>query len=350
MTRLCVTLLLITLTTSPVLGARTLVRNICRVKGQHEVSVRGLGLVVGLAGTGDSGDFRPMAKLLARAMELMGSPLSRPDLQGKGGLLELRDTKNVAVVWVTATIPAAGASRGDRIDCYVSAINAKSLKGGRLTFAALLGPVVGDHRVYGLAEGRVELDDPQHLTEGKIFGGCRLLEDFDHGFYEKESGIVTLILDKDHADFVVAGLVAESINRDGDEIAEAVNAATIQVKMPDYYRENPVEFVRELMEQWITEPEPEARVVINQRSGNIVISGNVEIGAVIVRQNGVVVEAGRGEAFAPFDPDAAASNGGAKLESLVTALNALQVSPQDMIEVIKGIDRLGALHAPLIIE
>ncbi|MHC4177435.1 MAG: flagellar basal body P-ring protein FlgI, partial [Planctomycetota bacterium] len=88
---------------------QTLLKSICRVKGQEENTLQGLGLVVGLNGTGDGGRSLPTIRSLAKVMNLMGEPL------GASGLTELKDAKNVALVTVTATVPAAGARQGDKL-------------------------------------------------------------------------------------------------------------------------------------------------------------------------------------------------------------------------------------------
>src|SRR5581483_12239223 len=107
--------------------AGTRLKDICRLKGQEANTIRGLGIVVGLAGTGDGGNFLPAIRSLATAMALMGNPNS------KIGPQELKDAKNVALVTVTATIPAGGARQGVEIDCTVSSVgSAKSLAGGEL--------------------------------------------------------------------------------------------------------------------------------------------------------------------------------------------------------------------------
>jgi flagellar P-ring protein precursor FlgI len=342
-------------------AARTLLKNICRVKGQEENSLRGLGLVVGLKGTGDSGEYLPTMRALARAMELMGNPLSQPSGRGKGGLAELKNTKNVALVWVTATVPATGARNGDQLNCTVSAIGAKSLAGGRLVFAALQGPNLQDPRVYALCEGRVELDNSEYPTEGKIHRGCRMEQDVFNLF--QQDGKLTLVLDKNHADFQVAYEVAQAINTqlnytggssDGSyrdtEIAMPIDSSNIVVVIPPQYREVPVEFVAQVMDLPIFELNTEARVVINERAASIVFGGDVEIGPVIVTHKNIVVDTTiplPRARFVPIDPEEIT---GAKLKSLVAALDALKVPPEDVIEIIKGIERNGKLHGRLIVE
>src|SRR5918994_649151 len=100
-------------------AASTRLKNICRVKGQEENVLRGMGLVVGLNGTGEAND-GPTMRAIARAMEIMGNPLSMDGQQSN--MEELRRMKNAALVLVTASVPATGARRGDRLDCYVSAL------------------------------------------------------------------------------------------------------------------------------------------------------------------------------------------------------------------------------------
>src|SRR5262245_33035248 len=104
--------------------ARTRLKNICRVKGQEEIALRGMGLVVGLNGTGEANDQVTM-EAISRAMEILGRSKNMNTQQP--GLQELRKIKNVALVMVSATIPPTGSRRGDQLDCYVSALNGKSL-------------------------------------------------------------------------------------------------------------------------------------------------------------------------------------------------------------------------------
>jgi len=329
--------------------AQTMLRNICRVKGQEENVLNGYGLVAGLNGTGEPNDPQTM-RALARALEIMGNPIPQQGMPGAAVYDELRRIKNVSLVWVSARVPATGARRGDKLDCELSAINGKSLEGGRLVFAALRGPNIQDSRVYALAEGAIHLDSPDQPMVGRIFNGCQMEEDVFTPFVQ--DGFITLILDKNHANFQTATDIASTIRQTyfqhDDTAVQAVNAANIVVKIPDAYRTDPVEFISNLLELRSYNPEPEARVVINQRTGSIVIDGNVQIGAVVISHRNIVVEAMEDtERFLPLDQQRTES---AKLQSLVDALNALKVPNRDAIEIIKGIDRSGKLHARLIIE
>ncbi len=331
-------------------NARVLLKNICRVKGQEENTLHGLGLVVGLKGTGEGGDFLPTVQSLAVALQLMGNPV------GQRGPIALKDAKNVALVMVTATVPAAGGRQGDKLDCTISSIGkAKSLRGGTLFMTPLQGPQVGNPRVYAFASGLVELDDDSVPTTGKVHAGCRLEEDFFNVF--AKDGKITLVLDKNHADFQVAQDTAELINGSqlnlqaaDSQLARALDQNNIEVTIPRQYLDDPVQFVSQVLSLQSADPQPEARVVINERAGSIVISGDVEIGSVVVTHKSIIIETGviiPNTRFVPLDTEKTNS---AKLKSLVEALNAVKVSTADIIDIIKGLERDGKLHAALIIE
>ena len=349
------------------LQARTLLKNICRVKGQEENTLQGLGLVVGLKGTGDSPNSLPTIRSLAQAIQLMGTPIS------KRGQVDLKeDVKNVALVVVTVTIPGVGARQGDLLDCTVSSIGgAKSLNGGQLFITAMQGPQIDNERVYAFAQGPIHIEDPKSVppTTGKVFRGCRVEQDFYNPFIK--DGRITLVLNKNHADFQVAQEVAELINtqlgfqtRSG-ELAQAVNQENIVVQIPAQYREKPVSFVAQVLSLPMLELQTEARVVINERAGSIVIGGDVEIGAVVITHKNMVIDTTGGDAaaaggagggggssappahFVPLETSAAPTP---KLKALVETLNTLKVPTEDVIEIIKGLERDGKLHGQLIIE
>lgn len=324
-------------------------KSICRVKGQERNTLRGLGIVTGLKGTGDSSSFLPTIRSLAQAMELMGNPI------GKGGPVELKDVKNVALVTVTATIGEAGGLQGDEIDCTVSSIGgAKTLAGGRLFMTPLQGPQVESTRVYAFAEGPIHLDDPDYPTSGKIHRGCRLEENFRNAF--SKDGKITLVLNEHKADFELTQEIAELINSQlsyqGSQnyLARAINQLYVEVAIPPAYRDEPNLFVSQVLGLTVAEPQTSARVVINERSGSVVIDADVEIGAVAVTHKNIVIETGGGvpaERFIGVAPGATQST---KLKSLVEALNAVKVPTEDIIEIIKGLDRDGKLHGHLVLE
>jgi flagellar P-ring protein precursor FlgI len=126
----------------------------------------------------------------------------------------------------------------------------------------------------------------------------------------------------------------------------------IEVTIPRQYQDDPVAFVSQVLSLPILEPLTEARVVINPRAGSVVIGGDVEIGAVVVNHKSMVIDVA-GETPTPFSRFQELESAAApttKLKSLVAALNALKVPNEDVIEIIKGLDRNGKLHARLVIE
>ena len=298
-------------------------KSICRIKGQEENTIQGLGVIVGLKGTGDSSSYLPTIRSVAKIMSIMGnSPAAN-------AMVDLKDTKNVALVLVTATIPAAGARQGDKIDCVVSSIgSAKSLAGGRLFLTPLIGPDPKHPRVYAFAEGAVTMENAAMPNTGRIHEGCRLEEEFFHAFTKDNR--ITLVLDKNHADFQVAQDIADLINSQmGKQVssyaplAHAFNQGNIVVEIPAQYRDDPVSFVSQVLSLPIMEPRTVPRVVINERTGTIVISGDVEIGSVAVTHKNLVIEAGGQTAARPFVGVDPVDPSSPKLKALVEALNAV---------------------------
>ncbi len=344
--------------------AQQRIRDICRIKGQETNSLHGLGIVVGLNGTGDP-DLPSTARALARTLSLMGNPLPK-DRYGQDAIEELRVAKNAALVFVTATVPSAGARQGDQLNCAVHAFgSAKSLQGGYLMMTPLLGPRPTDdprqRRVYAFAQGPLQIENPTIPVSAKIFNGCRLEENFSNEF--SSDGIVTIVLEKNHADFRTAQLVARLINEEFgsgagvtsgsyQELATAKDQVNVQVRIPPAYENYQVQFVSEVLDIRIPYLENDARVVINERTGTVIIGANVEIAPVAVTHKNFTIEAGP---FFPLDVEAAAgaTTSGVRnveLKALVDALNALKASPQDIIDIIKGLKRSGDLYGELIIE
>jgi flagellar P-ring protein precursor FlgI len=165
------------------------------------------------------------------------------------------------------------------------------------------------------------------------------------------------VLDKNHADFQVASDVADLINHSplnfqssGVLLAKAVNPGNIEVQIPRQYAESPVEFISQILALDVPDPQVGPRVVINERAGSIVISGDVEIGAAVVTHKNIVVETGGPVTAARFVTVDSSQTETPKLKALVETLNAVHVPVEDIIEVIKGLDRDGRLYARLIIE
>jgi flagellar P-ring protein precursor FlgI len=327
-------------------------KSICRLKGQEENSIQGLGIIVGLKGTGDGSSYLPTIRSVAKIMSIMGNGSSA----GANAITELKDTKNVALVVVNCTIPAGGARQGDKLDCTVSSIgSAKSLAGGRLFLTALIGPDPKNPRVYAFAEGPVTIENDKMPNTGRIHSGCQLEEEFFHSFIHDNA--ITLVLEKNHADFQVAQDVADLINKllvnqtsSGAILARAVDQSNIVVAIPAQYHDDPVSFVSQVLDLQIFEPRTAPRVVINERAGSIVISGEVVIGSVAVTHKNLTIETGSDSAGKGFVGVDSVDPASPKLKSLIAALNAVHAPTEDIIEIIKGLDRDGKLHALLIIE
>ncbi|MBS0187477.1 MAG: flagellar basal body P-ring protein FlgI, partial [Planctomycetes bacterium] len=146
---------------SPALASK--VSDLTRIRGQGEFKLRGLGLVVGLAGTGDSGKDMVLARPLSKLLESEGN--------SPGQITELVNAKAVAIVWVDVTIPEVGGRADDRFDAYVSvAYGASSIRGGRLVLSPLKGPLPSSP-VYAMASGQIELPDLSLPTSGKVRAG-----------------------------------------------------------------------------------------------------------------------------------------------------------------------------------
>jgi flagellar P-ring protein precursor FlgI len=183
-------------------------------------------------------------------------------------------------------------------------------------------------------------------------------EDFFNPF--TQDGKVTLVIDQSHASFEVAQEVALRINtqldfqQSGQEpIARAVNQQNVEVSIPQQYLSDPVDIVSQILRLEIglgRDVQTEARVVINERTGSVVIDGNVEVGDAVITSRNVVVETGQAALGDAWRPLHLGTEPPAQLKALVESLNAMRVPPQDIIDVIKGLERSGKLHGRVIIQ
>jgi flagellar P-ring protein FlgI len=343
--------------------------DICRIKGQEENVLHGFGLVIGLKGTGDS-DMKATQRALAHYMELLGHRVGT----GQGGqpsIDELKSVKNVALVYVTATVPAGGVQQGDVLDCNLSASSAKSLDGGYLMLTEMKGPVPGDKTVYALARGYVAIDDPAKPQTARVALGCQVEKKIENDFVTKD-GKLFLVMTKDHAAFQTVADIEQRINQEPDfivtsaskdgakqdaaeigphELARAIDQVTIEVIIPSNYADKPTLFASTLLSIRLTPPQVDTRVIINERKQIFIIGGDVEIGPVAIMHRNRLIQIGDqpgvNEAVA-FNPRGDSSK--PKLESLVAALNLLKVPTTDVIDIIKMLKHKRALFGELIIE
>ncbi len=332
-------------------------QDIVRIKGSETSKLVGMGLVVGLDGTGDGGKYMPAMRPLA---QIVGKLIDESIVAG-----ELRDGKNVALVALSAEIPSTGVREGDKIDVYVSSIGpASSLKGGRLFLIPMTGPLPNSP-VFAFAEGAITIEDDNIQTNGVVHRGAQLTRDVMSRFMD-DRGIMHLILDQPNASWSVANYVASNINGvmspDGPVLARAIDQKNVLVKLPDYALKDPASFISQVLQIYVHPDQitSGARVVINEQTGTIVVTGDVEISPVIISHKGLTITTitparvptpeepmAEDRTFIAVDPQ---NRGGTKLGDLLEAFNQLKVDAHDRIEIIKTIAKSGKLHATLIIE
>ncbi len=357
-------LLLIFALTSTAWAVR--VKDIASLRGARDNQLIGFGLVVGLDGTGDSPESLLSRKPIVNALERMGLSLGSQDIQGR----------SVAAVWLTSTLPPFAKS-GQRLDVTVATLgDSISLRGGVLLMAPLRGP---DRQVYALAQGpiagiprgvsRAEALPPEELANLPI--GARMVASVGNvpggAIVEREINLnlnsrARVYMNLKEPDFTTAFRLAKLINQSlGMRTARAKDAGTVEVIVPDSYLGNTVELVSSIENLEIT-PDSSAQVVLDERSGTVVMGGSVRISPVAISQNGLNIQVKLPQA-APADPNAPgggneetiSSNvfllkGGADLKEVVDGFNKIGASSKDLIEVLKAIKTAGALHAELIIR
>lgn len=334
------------------------IQDLVRIKGTESSKIVGMGLVVGLRGTGDGGKFLPAMRPLA---EMIGA-LADPNTVA----LELKDARNVALVALTATLPPAGVREGDRVDVYVSSLGpAKSLEGGRLFLIPMKGPRKDDHRIFAYAEGPLTIEDPATPTVGVVKGGAQLTRDVMAQYLDR-FGRITLVINESNATWPVANNIAAQINGvmapDGPEIARAIDQKNVVVEVPVFERANPSSFISQLLQSYIdpTQIAVGARVRVNERTRTIIVSGDVQISPVVISHKGLTITTITPPPQPnPLDPQVTESSwlavdpqqrGGARLSDLLRALKQLEVAPEDRITLIRELHRSGFLHAQLIVE
>ncbi|MCX5662769.1 MAG: flagellar basal body P-ring protein FlgI [Planctomycetota bacterium] len=332
------------------------VQDLVRLKGSETSTLVGMGLVVGLKGTGDGGKYLPAMRPLAQVTQHLLDPNTNAT--------ELKDAKNVAVVMLTATLPATGVREGDHVNIHVSAPAAKSLEGGRLFLIPMTGPMP-DSPVFAYAEGPVTIENKDQPAVGLIRGGAQLVREVRAKLMDS-NGRITLILNDPVASWPMANNIAALINGvvapDGPAVARAVDPKNVTVDVPAFERTDPAAFISQILLTYIDPSQigVGARVVINERTGTIIVSGEVQISPVIISHKGLTITTitpapeptpanpiTDQQGFAALDPD---KRGGAKLADLLAAFNQLKVEGADRVAIIRELHRSGKLHATLIEE
>ena len=332
--------------------------DICTLKGQEGNTLSGLGIVVGLNGTGD-GKFDATATAILRYMQKMRVPISGGAGAAGGSTTGGFDAKNCALVSVMAEVDGQGARQGSQIDCVVSAIYAKSLKGGTLLVTPLVPPVPPtddgpEPMVFAMAQGALRFDDPSNATNGRITRGCRLERNINNVFVKDNK--ITLVIRAPHARFSVAEQIAAALNEseelrapEGMDIAHAVDQVTVEVQILQQYRARPVSFAAMVLQQGLQPLSNVASVWINETTGVIVISGDLKISREAIQHKNMVVNIGDPNAVSQFmELDMEADTSVPTLSALVQSLYALRVCNTYMIQIIRELDDKGAIQGQVV--
>ena len=342
------------------------IKDIVDIEGVRDNMLIGYGLVVGLNGTGDKLNNAPFTKQSLMAMlERLGVNVRDQNL----------NTGNVAAVMVTATLPPFK-NQGSRIDVNVSTLgDAKSLQGGTLLVTPLMG---ADGDVYAVGQGPVAVAGfaaegdggavTQNIpTAGRVPNGAIIEKEIDFQLADLPS----LRLALRNPDFTTARRIASAINQQmGAQIASAENDATVRLNRPAGYNKSMVDLITDV-EQFQITPDQVAKIVIDERSGVIVMGADVKISTVAVAQGNLTVRIT--ETPQVSQPNAFSQQGqtqvvprtaiditgdneqaniaylpeGVTLQELVSSLNALGVSPRDVITILQAIKAAGAIQAEI---
>ena len=339
----------------------TRIKDIAKVQGVRSNQLMGYGLVVGLPGTGDSDDTWQMIQSTVSLLRNFGITVNPADL----------DSDNVAAVMVTATLPPF-VREGDTIDVVVSSMgDADSIQGGVLlqtplraangdVYAVAQGSISTGGFVAGRGNNRAQRNFP---TAGSIPNGAiveKTLED-DLG----KNGQISLSLAS--SDFTTAARITNSINAAYGNVAHAANPGRVDINVPGYFRNDIVQFVASIEELPVM-PDVIAKVVINERTGTIVMGGNVTVDECAITQGGLSIWINREESMSQPGPfsygtsmivENTAINAREERSSSVVmpattsvsdvigALNAVGASPRDCISILQAMKAAGAIHATL---
>jgi flagellar P-ring protein FlgI len=340
------------------------IKDIADIKGVRQNQLVGYGLVVGLDGTGDSDSAIFTIQSMASMLEKMGVTVKAEDIE----------VENVAAVMVTTDLPPF-ARTGSRIDVLVSSIgDAENLQGGTLLFTPLKA---ADQQVYAVAQGPVSTGgfdvggasgsevQKNFPTVGRVVNGALIEKEIPNKFNQKQSLTLTL-----HSpDFTTSSRVARAINiAFYDQIARTQDAGTIEVIVPEKYMGKVVALVTMIESLGVT-PDTISKVIINERTGTVIMGENVRISTVAIAHGNLSIEISEGSSVSqplPFSDSGETVvtpetevlaqegnnpiflvNSGVSIASVVKALNALGVSPRDLIAIFQALKAAGALQAEL---
>jgi len=343
-------------------GGAARLKDIASVKGVRDNQVIGYGLVVGLDGTGDRDNTEFTVQSLSSLLAKMGIGVDVDAIR----------VRNVAAVMVTATLPPF-ARTGSRLDTVVSSMgDASSLEGGTLLMTPLFGP---DGEIYAIAQGPVSVGgfsagggggsgvQKNHPTVGRLAGGAIVEREVPYGIDDKREFQVALM----RPDFTTAERTARAINqRFGDGTARPRDAGTLALQVPEVFGADVVRFLAQV-EALEVQPDRAARVVLNERTGTVVMGADVRVSTVAVSHGSLTVtisatnQVSQPGAFSPgqtvvvqnrdvetFEEESRLNVvEGTSIGDLVRGLNAMGVTPRDLIAILQAIKAAGALSAEL---
>jgi flagellar P-ring protein precursor FlgI len=340
------------------------IKDIAGFRGVRSNQLVGYGLVVGLAGSGDSDDAIFTLQSVSSMLEKMGVTVKPEDIK----------VKNVAAVMVTADLPPF-ARMGSRLDALVSSIgDSKALQGGTLLMTPLKG---ADGQVYAVGQGPVSTGgftvgantgdkvQKNFTTVGRVVQGALVEKEIPFSLNQKD----TLTLALHQPDFTTATRMAEAINAGLlDNTAFAQDSGTVQIAVPPKYLGNIAQLIASI-EGLNVIPDNISRVVINERTGTVVMGENVRISTVAIAHGNLSVEIKQnfnvsqpmpfsetGRTVVTPDSQTSVKEGrspiyvvpsGVSIGEVVKALNALGVSPRDLISIFQALKAAGALQADL---
>ena len=339
------------------------IKDIADIEGVRSNQLIGYGLVVGLDGTGDKGSTKFTIQSLVNMLERMGVAVSSSDVK----------VKNVAAVVVTTNLPSF-AKAGSRIDVLVSSLgDATSLQGGTL----LLTPLrASDGKIYAVAQGPISVGgfsaegaagggvQKNHPTVGRAIDGALVEREVPSHFNRKGNLTITL----HNPDFTTVSRLAQAINMTlGEDLTDSLDARTVSVRIPDRFKGRVVELMASIERLEIV-PDILAKVVVDERTGTVVMGENVRISSIAVSHGNLSIEikesqhvsqplpfSGGETAIVP-ESDVSVTEEKAKLVMIpsgvtigevVRALNAIGVSPRDLIAIFQAAKAAGALQAVL---
>jgi flagellar P-ring protein precursor FlgI len=345
------------------------VKDLGQIEGFRANQLFGYGLVVGLSGTGDKQNTEFTVQTLTNLLQDYNIRVNPDDVQ----------VKNIAAVMVTAEVPAF-VQPGTRLDATISSVgDASSLSGGILLLTPLKG---SDGKVYAVAQGPVSLGggytalgigarvSKNHQTAGRVVAGALLERAISSRVVNKDGQV---IINLSQPDFTTARRIAEALQRSQLNIAaQAISPGMVAVVVPENFKSNPVAFVA-VLESVEVVPDGPARIVVNERTGTVIIDKNVRLAPVAVAHAGLHITIkterkvsqpnpfGRGQTAVVPDTTIVVAEpenrqlvelpggAGVPLSEIVQALNSLGVTPRDLIAVFEALRGAGALQAELVV-